>query len=146
MLANGWLTAHLVVLALWGGLISAEVVMEFGGRVSERLSYATARMHYWTDLFIEIPLLTSVVVTGLILLMSTQADALLWVKVACGLGAVAANAVCVAVVFRRNRMALAGGGAVALRGLSRWVFRTAFVGVPLAIVAFWIGGYRVGWW
>ncbi len=117
-----------------------------GGRFSERLQYATARLHYWTDLYFEIPLLSLVVLTGVVLLVGTQADALLWVKVGCGLGAVAANAVCVLVVFRRNGVALGGENAVAMSKLSRWVFRTAFVGAPLAVVALWIGGHRVGWW
>lgn len=158
MVQSGWHAAHLAAIAAWGGLVAAEIIIEVGGRFSRRLQYATARFHYWTDVTFEIPLLLLVVLTGAVLLMGTQPDALLWTKVACGLGAVAANAACVVVVFRRNRVALhdANDGNAAnaanvanvatMSHLSRWVFRTAFVGAPLALVALWIGGVRVGWW
>jgi hypothetical protein len=146
MFQSGWHAAHLAAIAAWGGLVAAEIIIEFGGRFSERLQYATARLHYWSDVYVEIPLLFTVLLTGFVLLMGTQPDALLWTKVACGLGAVGANAACVVVVFRRNHVALAGENVVVMTRLSRWVFRTAFVGAPLAVVALWIGGFRAGWW
>jgi len=155
MFQSGWHAAHLAAIAAWAGLVAAEIIIEIGGRFSQRLQYATARLHYWSDVYIEIPLLFVVVFTGAVLLVGTQPDALLWTKVVCGLGAVGANAACVVVVFRRNRIALAAYGTqgavagetvVVMTNLSRWVFRTAFVGFPLAVVALWIGGYRVGWW
>jgi len=74
-----------------------------------------ARFHYYLDIVLEAPLLLGVVLTGTVLLLQTQPDAALWVKVAAGLGAVVSNVVCVVVVIRRDRAAVRDGDLGALR-------------------------------
>lgn len=143
---TGWHIAHIVVLSLWAGLVAAESVMELVARRASDLTVAMARFHYYLDIVLEVPLLLGVVLTGTVLLMQTQPDAALWVKVAAGLGAVASNVVCVVVVIRRNRAATSDGDVGALARLSSWVQRTAFTGVPLGLLALYLGGHRAGWW
>jgi hypothetical protein len=57
---------HLIVLCLWGGVVLAESVMELaaadeGGRAS------AARVHFWIDVVVELPLIAGVLVTGALL-------------------------------------------------------------------------------
>ncbi len=141
-----WLTLHLVVLSAWAGLVGAETVLEVTGRRRAALGEAVARFHYWIDVLVELPLLAGVLVTGAVLLSEARLDALLWVKVGAGLGAVAANGACAVAVIARQRLARSGASEAALAPLTRRVFRTAIVGGPLALVALWLGGERVGWW
>ncbi|MBI4816617.1 MAG: hypothetical protein HY791_10180 [Deltaproteobacteria bacterium] len=136
--------AHLIVLGLWGGLVTAEAIVELVGRRDVRLAYAVARFHYWIDLVAELPLLGAVVATGLILLAQTTLDAFLWAKVACGGVAVIANLACVLIVVKRWRVATRTGEVP--DRLSAWVLRLAALGVPAGAAALVLGGRRVGWW
>src|SRR3990172_4422288 len=100
---SGLQLAHFFTLALWGGLVAGEMVMEIVSRRDEALGKAAAKFHYWFDLCVEGPLLMGVLVTGGLLLRGRELDTLLVVKVAAGLGAVLANLYCVGVVIRRAR-------------------------------------------
>ena len=145
-LPTGWHVAHLLALGVWAGLVAAELMIEVGGARQPALRGAVARLHHLIDVYVEAPVLVAVVGTGTVLLTRTAPDALLWTKVALGLGAVGANAACVVVVVRRGRAAAAGAADETVAPLTRWVFRSAFVGVPLGLAALLLGGGRVGWW
>jgi drug/metabolite transporter (DMT)-like permease len=96
------------------------------------------------DLFVELPLLIGVVITGAVLLLKTPAiDASLWAKVLLGLGAVALNVGCAFAVILRRRTGKKGGDPSLL---TRLVFGSAGLGVPLALIALYLGGERGGWW
>lgn len=75
------------------------------GRPQERL---LADLHKRVDVWIEIPVFVAVVLTGSLLLMQPSPRLWLSVKVALGLLAVLANAVCVGLVFARAQAARAG--------------------------------------
>ncbi len=128
--------AHLVVLSSWAGVVLAEVVVELAARdpASRR---QTAILHYWIDLLFELPILAGVLVTGAWLTVRQwPLTPLHWVKIAAGLGAVAANLACVLLVVLRKRR-LDDDEALLRHGAR--VRRSALVGVPLAAVAAYVG-------
>lgn len=137
---SGWHIAHLVFLSAWGGLILGEAAVEFPARSSESLKAAAARFHYWMDLFVEIPLLLGVVLTGGVLFGRAGWSPLLGIKAACGLAAVAANVMCVVMVIRRSK-----ARPDSVDALTQWIFRAPAIGIPFALVALGIGAHRAGW-
>lgn len=131
-----WHVAHLVVLGLWGGLVSAEGVVELSPRTDDELRNA-AKLHYWMDLLVEVPLLAGVVFTGAVLTARVwPLSPLHWLKIGAGLVAVGANSWCVAHVLARRRHIDDVGE---LRRHGRWVRVTAAVGVPFAGIALLLG-------
>ncbi len=131
-----WHAAHLVALALWGGFVAAEGIVELASRSAEEVRHA-AKLHYWMDVLVEVPLLGAVLVTGSVLaLRAWPLSSLLGVKIACGLVAVAANLWCVAHVIARHRRA---DDAELLRRHGQRVRLTATIGVPFAVVALYVG-------
>ena len=143
---SAWHVVHLICVGAWLGLVAGEMVMETVARRDETLSRPAAIFHRWLDLCVEIPLFSAVLITGLVLLLRSTPDAQLWLKVACGLGAVAANAICVAPVLKRARLARSGASREALGTLTDRVFQLAAGGTPLGLAALYLGGQRFAWW
>lgn len=139
---TGLHVCHLLYLSLWGGLVAGESVMEIYGRKHPEFQQAVARFHLWMDLCVEIPLLVAVLMTGGLLLQQRALDTQLLIKVLAGMGALAANIYCVTVVIRRTRT-LADEDLT--RRLSGKVILSAVTGVPLALVALFLGALRMGW-
>lgn len=130
---------HLLVLGAWGGLVAAELVIELSARATADLR-AAAALHYKLDLWVELPVLVMVLVSGSLLTLRVwPLDALHALKIGCGLGAVVANLYCVVQVIRRHR---ARDDEAALRLRTRRVYASAVVGVPLALVAAYVGWMR----
>jgi hypothetical protein len=131
---DGWRVAHLIFLGLWGGIVLAELVLEASPR-SEADHRLVARIHYWTDLCIELPVLAAVVVTGVVLTRRVAEHTTLhWVKLALALAAVATNVWAALMVIRRQRAA----DPAELARLTRLV-RLSGLGVPFALAALYIG-------
>jgi hypothetical protein len=131
-----WHLAHLVSLGLWGGLVAGEIVVELVSRSDDERRHA-AKLHYWMDLLVELPLLAAVVLTGVVLVAHAwPLSTVHWVKIGGGLIAVGANLWCVAHVIARYRRA---NDAQALRAHGRRIIAAAFVGVPFAAVALYLG-------
>ena len=130
---------HLAALALWGGMVLAEAVVELVPLSRRELLQPGADFHYYIDLCVEIPLLSLVVATGALNLLSVPITALLLVKLSAAAVAVAAQVACVVLVVRRHR--LAGAPAPALDALHRRIIACALVGVPFALAAAAIGLY-----
>ncbi len=143
---TGWHIAHFLVLGTWLGVVLAELVFEAAGARSGPLRRAAAAFHGAVDRYLEIPILLGVLLTGVALLAQTDFDGLLAVKIACGGGAVAVNFACAVVVFQREKEAKEGATEERLKVLTKWVWGSAGVGVPLGLVALFLGGGRVGWW
>lgn len=132
--------AHLLFLALWGGVVLTEAVIELWGRRREELLRPTVIFHFWIDLLIEAPIILLVILSGLVMLLSL--DRLVWLhafKVGAALIAVSANAYCISQVIRRYRELRAGADSARLLALTRRVFLSAVVGMPLAGVAIGLG-------
>lgn len=125
---------HLVALAAWFGVVAVESVIELLPLRRPELAAAAATFHFWIDLLVELPLLLGVLVTGGLLLRGQTLDTELGIKVAAGGAAIVMNLCCVAFVIARHR-----GGAELRSRRTRLVFATATVGMPLGLVALWIG-------
>jgi hypothetical protein len=95
---------HLIMLALWGGVVATEAVLEVLPFRQPDLHGPTIRFHYWIDLLVELPLVVAVAATGVVLLLLVDPlTPLHWLKAAFASGAVAVNLFCIAVVVRRGR-------------------------------------------
>lgn len=131
---------HLVVLALWGGVVATEAVIELYPFRHREQHAATVRLHYWIDLLVEAPLVLAVAVTGLMLLLSIDpVTPTHLVKVGFGAAAIAVNAFCIAVVVRRGRRLERGGDESRLWRASRTVLACFAVGLACASVAAVLG-------
>lgn len=100
---NVLLALHLAFVGLWLGCVLTEVLFERAllgtGRAQERL---LARLHRRVDIAIEAPAFLLVLGTGTLLLAQPSVGGmLLWMKVAFGIAAVAANAYCMWLVMAR---------------------------------------------
>ncbi|MCL1961640.1 MAG: hypothetical protein FWG56_07705 [Desulfovibrionaceae bacterium] len=106
---NAVLPLHLTLAGLWVGCVLTEVFFERAllghGHEQERV---LAQLHRKVDLWIELPALIGVFLTGGTMLHRAQRDPWLMGKVACGLLAVLANLYCVYLVLQRARCAQAG--------------------------------------
>lgn len=145
MLSTPWHVAHIFVLGAWGGLVASEMAMELVARRNTRLHYSMARFHHVIDRFVEVPLLGLIVLTGAVLLFQVPSDTLLWVKVACGGGAVGINLFCWRKVVARKDLLEAGDDGPEADRLTGWVFRSVYMGLPLSLIALVLGAQRVGW-
>ncbi len=147
---SGLHLAHFAALLIWAGMVLVELGIEVAALKDETLRPAVAKLHHLVDLYVEGPALLAVVVTGTFLLLRVAAaggaDLALGLKIGLGLGAVGANVFCVRIVIQRGDLATAGAPIAELDPLSRWVFRSAYVGLPMGLAALWMGGQRVGWW
>lgn len=103
------LAIHLVFIGIWLGCVLTEALFERAllgqGRDKELILVA---LHKRVDRIVEIPAFLIVLGTGAWMLSSAPPSALLHAKVGAGLIAIAANAYCVGLVFRRARAAQAG--------------------------------------
>ncbi len=138
---------HQVLLGLWGGVVAAELVMELLPRRYPELHEATAHMHYWIDLLIELPVVLAVTASGVVLLVLVdQITAVHLVKTGLAGVAVAMNITCIAVVVRRERLRRRGAPASEIERGSRLIVRSAVVGLPCALGAvalgLWLGLQR----
>jgi hypothetical protein len=132
--------AHLVALALWGGVVATEAVIELYPFRRREGHAATIRLHYWIDLLVEAPLVLAVAATGVALLASVDdVTPRHLVKVAFGAAAIAVNLVCIAVVIRRGRSLERSGEDPRLWRASRTVLACFAVGLACAAVAATLG-------
>jgi hypothetical protein len=136
---DGLGSAHLALVAFWGGLVAVESAIEALGERGHVPIDAVARIHQVTDRFIEIPTLMGIVATGLLLWARTGWAPELALKVGVGLGAVVANLVTAVYVERRARgIGDARRATIMIFGFGAMVF-------PLGFIALYLGGRLVGW-
>jgi len=128
---------HFLLVAMWFGVVGAEVVLELLPLRRPELRGAADVLHYHIDLFVELPLLLGVVATGLLLLQGRALDVRLVVKLAGAALALGANFACVALVIARHR------GRPELAGRrTKLVYLTALSGFPGGLLALYLGfGY-----
>lgn len=129
---------HILAIGAWIGCVGVEFVIE-RSRAGGPLDRAkAARLHLHTDLLVEAPIFTTVLVTGILLFDPAKLSALYAAKVLCGSGAVLTNAYSLYPVIRRHQAAKRRDDA-AVRRYARMLDATVPVGVPLALIAFVIG-------
>ncbi|CAH0991130.1 hypothetical protein SIN8267_01232 [Sinobacterium norvegicum] len=136
------LIIHLIALGIWIGVVGAEFAIEFDGMKSDENLIKASKMHYTTDLWVEIPAFTTVLITGLLMLNESHLEGVFLYKVIFALLAIFFNIICVYAVFKRRKFALNSdldgikttGTAMAIGGLIVPAFLIAF---GLAIYIAW---------
>jgi hypothetical protein len=127
--------AHLVVLAMWLGVVITEVLFEFAGSDADSLR-AAARFHYNVDNFGEVPILLAVLVTGTILAVRAwPLTPLHIVKIAASLVSVGAALICTLWVFERRGIEDVN----VLLGFRRRIWTLAAVAAAFATPALYLG-------
>lgn len=132
---GAWAVTHLFLVALWGGVVLAELVLEALAWARRLELRPVAEAHYFIDLFVEIPLLVAVVTTGVVLALKHPAlSPWHWVKFAMAAAALLDNVVCVVWVRRRHHAATDSER-------DHWHnrIRMTFAGIPLGIAAATLG-------
>ena len=135
------LTLHLLALGIWIGVVGAEFVIEFDGMKDDESRIRASKLHYATDIWIEIPSFMTVLITGLLMLDEQHLSGLFLYKVIFGLLAVAFNIVCVYAVFKRRKYAISGD-IVGMKSTDP-AMRLGGLIIPTFLIAFAIGIYFV---
>lgn len=139
---SGMLITHLIALGVWIGVVGAEFVIEFDGMKDEESYVKASKMYYLTDIWVEIPAFTTVLVTGLLMLNQSHLTGFFLYKVIFALLAIVFNTVCVYAVVKRRQFALVSD----LEGM-RSTDRAMKVGgliIPTFIAAFILAIY-IAW-
>ncbi len=127
--------AHLLVLGIWLGIVTTEVLFEFSGSDPDSLR-AAARFHYTVDVYGELPVLAAVIVTGVLLASRVgPLTPLHYVKIAASLVAIGSNLICAVWVVQRRRIE----DERVLLAYRRKIWATAAVGVIFGTAALAIG-------
>jgi hypothetical protein len=136
------LLLHLLAVGIWIGCIAVETVVEVSGDYGDEQAFLPAKLHRSIDIFVEIPVLALLFITGLLLIDWNTLGGLLLVKVLCGTGAILANLACAVVVFRRKRWAdLRDTDSIARE--NRYLAILSALFFPLSLAALSIGIYRI---
>jgi hypothetical protein len=126
---------HLVLVSLWGGLVLGESVLELSARDQAGREHA-ARIHFWMDVLLELPLLLGALATGAWLTWRAWPPTTLHViKIVAALVAVTLNLYCIGVVVARYRRR---ADVSSVERDSKRV-RLSGLGIPFALVAAYIG-------
>ena len=103
------LALHLIFVGVWLGCVITEALFERAllgkGREQELI---LAVLHKRVDVFVEVPAFMVVLITGGFLLSGANISLVLKIKIAVALVAIAANAFCVFLVFKRSAHACVG--------------------------------------
>lgn len=100
------LIIHLIALGIWIGVVGAEFAIEFDGMKDDESYIRASKMHYLTDIWIEIPAFTAVLITGLLMLSERHLAGMFLYKVLFAVLAIIFNIICVYAVFKRRKFAL----------------------------------------
>ena len=100
------LTLHLLALGCWIGVVGAEFVIEIAGMKSDDALRRASHLHFATDIWVEIPAFTTVLVTGLLMINESHLSGMFLYKICFGLLAVGFNLLAVFAVFKRRSFAL----------------------------------------
>lgn len=133
---------HLIAIAFWGGIIAVEIVLELFARRRPEYFELIAQIHYIVDLWIELPTILVVMVSGIAMLEWSYLSGWFLVKIMGAMLAIIANLACVFFVIKRKQ-ALALGQSAKAQNYKRIIDITPLVGVPGALMAFIIGMLRL---
>lgn len=129
---------HIAAFAFWFGVVAVEFIVERQRAKTREQGYAVARFHFWIDCFAEVPAITVLLITGLLMIDPSRLHGEYLLKVTCGALAIGINYFSVVPVTLRMRAAEAGNLDDVIR-YSRWIDRTVPVGLPLVLIALYIG-------
>ena len=103
------LPIHISFVGIWLGCVLTKALFEraLHGKAREQ-AHTLVALHKRVDVVVEIPVFTVVLITGFMMYPFASLSGLIHIKIALGLLAVAVNAYCVWLVFRRASAAQAG--------------------------------------
>ena len=133
------LVIHLIALGIWIGVVGAEFAIEFDGMKDDESHIRASKMHYLTDLWIEIPAITTVLITGLLMLSESHLAGVFLYKIIFAVLAIIFNIICVYAVFKRRKFALASD----IEGMrsTDTAMKIGGLVIPTFLVAFILGIY-----
>jgi hypothetical protein len=133
------LTIHLIALGIWIGVVGAEFAIEFDGMKDNESYIRASKMHYKTDIWIEIPAFLIVLITGVLMITEHHLSGLFLYKIVFGLLAIAFNILCVYAVFKRKKFADLSD----IEGMksTNLAMRVGGLIIPTFLVAFALGIY-----
>ena len=136
------LIIHLIALGIWIGVVGAEFAIEFDGMKDDESYIRASKLHYITDIWVEIPAFTMVLVTGLLMVNESHLSGVFLFKVIFALLAIIFNLICVYAVFKRRKFALSSN----LAGMksAEAVMKVGGLIIPTFVVAFVLAFY-VAW-
>lgn len=133
------LIIHLIALGIWIGVVGAEFAIEFDGMKDDESYIRASKLHYITDIWVEIPAFTTVLVTGLLMVNENYLSGVFLYKIIFALLAITFNVICVYAVFQRRKFALS----LDLAGMksAETVMKVGALIIPTFLVAFVLAFY-----
>ncbi len=101
------LLLHMLAVGAWLGLVMVEGVVERTHRAEPKVAAIVADIHYRSDLYIELPLLVLVLVSGIWLFELERFSGWYAAKVILGCLSIAINLFCILPVVRRHQAVMA---------------------------------------
>ena len=127
---------HVIAISFWLGVISVEVIFE-RAPIDKG---ATVLLHQLTDRYVELPTISLVFLSGLLLWSRADWSIEFLPKVLFGFGAIAFNVICYYFVEKRTTEK-----AVFSRQ-SNLILLVTFPGVFCFVAAVYLGGGHASWW
>jgi len=127
---------HIVLVAFWLGVVAVEIIFE-RARIGRE---ARVLMHKLTDRFVELPVITLVLITGLMLWSRASWSMEYLPKVLFGVLAIGANAICYCFVEKRT---VESG---AYQEQSRNILWITVPGLAGFLIAAYLGGRHAAFW
>lgn len=136
---NPLLSFHILALGIWIGVVAAEFVIEFDGMKDETSLIKAAKLHYLTDIWVEVPAFSIVMITGLLMLEPDHLSGIFLLKIIFAVLAIICNIICVYAVAKRRKFALLGDVS-GMKSTDR-IMRLGGLIIPTFLIAFALSLY-----